>query len=344
MSDKPLINRNQPEIKQDSIVIFKPKGGKKQLDVRLKDNTIWLRQEQIAELFGTKRPAITKHLQNIFHSNELSEKAVCSILERTASDGKRYKTRYYTLDAIISIGYRVNSKRATDFRIWATNVLRKYLTSGYVLNERKLLKQSSDRLFKMQKTINLVCARAALPALRGMEQELFSIIGDYATSLQLLYQYDEKKLFSKGRKRARYRLTYEESIEIIAKIRAELVRKKEASVLFGSEVGDKFKGALGSITQTFDGYELYHSLEEKAAHLLYLIIKDHPFVDGNKRIGSILFIYYLDKNHALFTKTGERAINDTALTALALLIAVSEPKEKDVMISLIMRIIAWPKN
>ena len=134
------------------------------------------------------------------------------------------------------------------------------------------------------------------------------------------------------------------SIEIIAKIRAELVRKKEASVLFGSEVGDKFKGALGSITQTFDGYELYHSLEEKAAHLLYLIIKDHPFVDGNKRIGSILFIYYLDKNHALFTKTGERAINDTALTALALLIAVSEPKEKDVMISLIMRIIAWPKN
>jgi len=315
------------EIQKGEIVIYKSKDGP-QLEVRMEEDTVWLTQKQISLLFDTQRPAITKHLNNIFKSGELNKNSVSSILEHTAADGKTYKTQFYNLDAIISVGYRVNSKRATQFRIWATRTLKEHLVSGYTFNEKRLL-QSQNQLKELQGAINFLQEKAKHELLAGQGQEILNLLAHYSKTLTLLEQYDKEKLLTVRRAKEKFALEYLEASKVIEEIKKELIAKKEASDLFGKDPSDKFRGILGNLYQTFGGKELYSSLEEKAAHLLYFIIKDHPFVDGNKRIGSFLFVYFLNKNVFLYKENGEKKINNNALTALALLIAVSDPKEKD---------------
>jgi death-on-curing family protein len=255
-------------------------------------------------------------------------------LEQVAADGKIRKMNLYNLDMIISVGYRVNSKRATQFRIWATKTLKEHLIKGYTINEKRLL-QARNQLQELQGTISFLQEKSTHKLLSGQEQEILSLLANYSKTLTLLEQYDKEKLFIIKKTKGKFVLKYEDAVNVISEIKKNLVARKEASDLFGQENSDKFKGILGSIYQTFNRKELYHSLEEKSAHLLYFIIKDHPFVDGNKRIASFLFVYFLDKNNFLYRKTGEKKINDNALTALALLIAVSDPKEKDKLIKII---------
>lgn len=321
------------EFKKGEIIIFKtPKGP--ELRVRIREETVWLTQAQIALLFDTQRSAITKHLNNIFEIGELNKKSVSSILEHTAADGKTYKTQFYNLDVIISVGYRVNSARATQFRIWATKTLKNHLIKGYTVNEKRLL-EAREKFRELQNTIAFLQAKSRKELLTGQAQEILNLLAEYAKTLTILDQYDKGKLKKPKGAKTIFILQYDTAREIIKKIKKELIEKKEAGDLFGQEYGEKLKGILGSILQTFDGRELYRSIKEKAAHILYLIIKDHPFADGNKRIGSFLFIYFLDRNNFLYRESGEKKINDNALIALALLIAVSDPKEKDTMIKVI---------
>jgi len=326
--------KTKSKIKKGEIIIYKTSKNEVGLDVRFEGETVWLTQNQIALLFGTQRPAVTKHLNNIFKSGELDKKSVSSILEHTAVDGKIYKIQFYALDAIISVGYRVSSKKATKFRIWATNVLKRHLIHGFTLNQKRLL-EAQDKFKKLQQTILFLKEKSGHKLLAGQEREILGLLEKYSKTLSLLEQYDTEKLQLSRAGKGKFVLSYDVAVEIIVELKKELVSKKEAGGLFGQEYGDKFKGILGNIWQTFGGKELYGSLEEKAAHLLYFIIKDHPFTDGNKRIGSFLFVYFLDKNNFLYKETGEKKINDNALTALVLLVAVSDPKEKEKLIKII---------
>ncbi len=287
------MTKKTDEFGQDKIVIYRSKGGHTEIEVKLEEDTLWLTQSQIAILFGTQRPAITKHLHNIFECGELDKKAVCSILEHTAADGKKYKTQFYNMDMIISIGYRVNSKRATQFRIWATKILKDYLVQGYSLNQKRLQDQTA-KFTALQEAINFMKAKSTYPELYGKTEEILSLLNDYSKSLTLLNQYDERAIPLVKGKKPKYTLSYEECRDLIRQVKSKLVEKNEAGELFGQEVENKFKGTLGAIYQTFDKEELYPSIEEKAANLLYLTIKDHPFTDGNKRIGSLLFLHFLE--------------------------------------------------
>jgi len=327
------MKKQENNFQKGEIVIYKAKEGPV-LEVRLEKETVWLTQKQIASLFGTQRPAITKHLNNIFKSGELKENSVGSILEHTAADGKIYKTRFYNLDAVISIGYRVNSRRATGFRIWATKQLKDYLIKGYAINKKRLL-QAESRFNDLKETIDFLKNKSKHELLSGQEQEILDLLANYSKTLTLLEQYDTEKLHLVENGKGKFVLIYKIACSIIQELKKDLLAKKEASDLFGQEYGDKFKAILGNICQTFGKKELYASIEEKAAHLLYFVIKDHSFADGNKRIGSFLFVYFLDKNKYLYRESGEKKINDNALTAIALLIAISDPKEKDKMIKII---------
>jgi len=334
----------EEDFNKGEIVIYKSKEGPK-LEVQLKEETLWLTQEQIALLFGTQRPAITKHLKNIFESGELDEKVACSVLEHTTQHGaikgktQTKKVKYYNLDAIISVGYRVNSQRATQFRIWATNTLKEHLIKGYTVNEKRLL-QAQSNLKELQETISFLQDKSQSELFAGQEQEILNLLTNYSKTLSLLEQYDKEKLSLIKNAKDSFVLKYEDAFNVIIKLKKELIAKKEASDLFGKETSNRFKAILGSIYQTFNKKELYPSLEEKAAHLLYFIIKDHPFVDGNKRIASFLFVYFLDKNNFLYRKTGEKKINDNTLTTLALLIAISNPNDKEKIIKIITNLIA----
>ncbi len=321
-------------LKDAGIVIYQTNDGSVELKVKLEGETLWLTQYQIAFLFDTKRPAITKHLNNIFKSYELNKNSVCSILEHTAADGKAYKTQFYNLDAIISVGYRVNSKRATQFRIWATKVMKDYLVQGYAINQKRLFEQT-EKFKALQQIINFLKDKSKYPELQDKTEELFSLFEDYSKSLTILNQYDEGSLTLVKEKTPHYVLTYKECKDLIETIKTNLIKKNEASALFGQEVNKQSESIVGATYQTFDREELYQSIEEKAANLLYLIIKDHPFVDGNKRIGSLLFLHFLAKNNYLLKQNNEKKINDNTIVALALLIANSLPQEKEVMINII---------
>jgi prophage maintenance system killer protein len=332
-------NLYPPKLKErrgKQIVIYKAKTGP-ELQVNLQKDSIWLTQIQIASLFNIERSVITKHLRNIFQEDELDKKSVCAIFAHTASDGKNYQTQYYNLDVVISVGYRVNSKQATQFRIWATKVLKKHLLDGYTINEKRLKESRNLKLKEMEKAVALLHRVMNVKQLNNIEsQGLLKVITDYTQTWILLQQYDEGKLkLPKTTGKALAKLDYEESQKAFQQLKFELRSKKEASDLFGQERGPAFQGIIGNLYQTFGGKEVYPSLEEKAAHLLYFIIKDHPFIDGNKRVGSFLFILFLVKNNYLLNKKGERKINDNALVALALLIAESDPREKDVIIALV---------
>ena len=323
------------EIKKGEIIIYKTPDNKVQVNVSLDKETVWLRQEEIAKIFSTERSAITKHINNILKSGELEEKSNVQKWNIAKSDKP---VKFYNLDMIISVGYRVNSKRATQFRVWATKTLKDYLVKGYAINEKRLL-EAKNKFNELQTAVDFLQKESKHELLAGQEQEILNLLADYSKTLTLLEQYDREKLSMSKSGKGKFILDSAVAVNVIFEIKKELMVKKEASELFGIDAQNRLSGILGNILQTFDKKELYPSIEEKASHLLYFIIKDHPFVDGNKRIGSFLFIYFLDKNKYLYRENGEKKINDNALTALSLLIAVSDPKEKDKLIKIITNLI-----
>ena len=324
---------------QNKIVIYKTAKNEVELSVRFENESVWLDGRQMALLFGTQRPAVVKHINNIYKAKELNSKQTCSILEQVAVDGKLRKINLYNLDVIISVGYRVNSARATQFRIWATKTLKSYLLNGYAINERRIL-EAKEKFAELQTAIAFLQEKSKSELLVGQEGEILNLIAGYAKTLSLLEQYDKGNIEAAKGSKSSLILKYVDCIKIIAKVRMDLIAKNQASDLFGNERDENFEGITGALYQTFSGNELYPTLEDKAAHLLYLIIKDHPFSDGNKRIGAFLFVYFLDKTNSLYRDSGERKINDNALTALALLVAQSDRKEKEVMIKIIKSLIA----
>ncbi|MBU1179452.1 type II toxin-antitoxin system death-on-curing family toxin [Patescibacteria group bacterium] len=315
------------------IVIYKSKDNRAELRVKLEKENIWLDAHQMAQIFGTQRPAVVKHINNIYKTKELDKNSTCSILEQVAADKKIRKMNLYNLDMILSVGYRVNSKHATQFRVWATGVLRNYIVKGVVINEKRI---KETRLKELEGAIKLLKSAQNKQLSRDETAGLLSVITDYADSWILLQKYDEDKLkIQKGRTSGIKSIAYEFAGQAIEKLKQDLLKKKEAADIFGQERDRGLESILKNLEQSFGGKRLYPSIEEKAAHLLYFIIKNHPFVDGNKRIGSFLFVVFLSQNNYLTDKKGEKKINDNALVALALLVAESKPSEKDVMLALI---------
>lgn len=334
------------EGQEKRIEIYRGVDGEVVFDVDAEEATIWATPEQMASIFGVQRPAIVKHLSNIYKSGELELDATCSKKEQVQFEGGRRVTRekkIYNLDAIISVGYRVNSKKATNFRIWATSVLKKFVTDGVAVNERRLEtlreKRELKKLHNVEEMMGLVrrlTARNELGA--GEANGIIEVISKYAGSFKTLEEYDDGHIdlsFMSTRKRVR-ELTVETCISAVEQLRSSV----GGSDLFGKQRSGSFEGSLTAIFQSFDGKELYPSVPEKAANLLYFIIKDHPFYDGNKRIGALLFILFLTLNDYHLTKQGETKISDRALTAIALLIAESEPKEKSLIISLVCKLLS----
>lgn len=315
------------------IVIYKTSKGP-ELEVNLQKETVWLDTHQIAVLFSVDRTGIVRHVSNIYKTGELDKNSTCAKIAQVAKDGKIREMDIYNLDMILSVGYRVNSKQATQFRIWATKTLKDYLTKGYAINEKRLL-GAQEKFKELQGVISFLQEKSKHELLSGQEHEILSLLANYSKTLTLLEQYDKDKLAVSKKGKGKFILNYEEAKNVIDALKKDLIAKKEAGDLFGQEYEGKLAGIIGNIYQTFGGKELYSSLEEKAAHLLYFIIKDHPLADGNKRTASFLFVYFLDKNNFLYRDTGEKKINDNALTALALLIAISNPKDKEVMVKII---------
>ncbi len=332
------------DFKNGKIVIYKTYGNKVELKVALKEETIWLTQTQIASIFDSERSVITKHLRNIFKEGELHEDMVCAFFAHTTKHGaikgktQTQNVKFYNLDAIISVGYRVNSQIATQFRIWATKILNKYLVKGYTINEKCLLEEK-NKFHELQEIIFFLQEQSKRELLKGQEIEILNLLANYSKTLSLLEKYDEGRLCEQKGAKTKFILKYEACQKIITELKKELTFKKETGNLFGRERDGSFKGMIKGLYQTFDKKELYPTIEDKASHLLYFIIKDHPFSDGNKRSAAFLFVYFLDKTNYLFKKSGERKINDNALTALALLIAESDPKDKEVMIKIIKNLI-----
>ena len=318
-------------MQSQNIVIYTDEDGNIKLDVSISDNTVWLRQNQMEELFGRERSNITKHIGNVFKEGELDEKSNVQNLHIANSDKP---VKFYSLDVIISVGYRVKSKRGTQFRIWANKVLKDYLIKGYAVNQKRLDNKS---LHELTATIELVRKSIEAKELGSDEAKgLFDIIGRYAKTWALLQAYDSDAINEReGTTGQRFILDYDEAKGAISELKSDLMAKGDATELFGNEKAGEFKGALLSIYQTFGGVELLPSVEEKAANLLYYIIKDHPFSDGNKRIGSFLFILFLHKNAVAYKPNGEPKINDNALVSLALLVASSDAAQKGLMIKLI---------
>ncbi len=322
------------------IVIYKDTEGP-ELSVRFDNDTVWLSQAEMAKLFQKNVPTINEHIKNIFKEAELSQDSVIRKFRITAKDGKTYNVNYYNLDVIISVGYRVKSKRGTQFRIWATSKLRDYILKGFAVNKDRLKEKDGQASLKeYEKAITLLQSAVETRRLAGYEKELLNIILDYSKTWILLNQYDHNQLLIENTTKKSSALDYDKVKKSIEQFVVRIQKDtKRVNSLFGKEVGNKLAAVLGSIEQTYDSKQLYPSLEEKAAHLLYFAIKDHPFADGNKRIGSLLFLLYLVENHRVYNKRGERLISDNALTALALLIAESKPDHKDIMVKLVANMI-----
>ncbi len=320
----------------EQIEIYKSGNSEIEIRVQFEKDTVWLTQKQIAMVFGTEVPAINKHIKNLIKEGELIEQATVSKMEIVQEEGKRRVNRsvdIYNLDMIISVGYRVNSGRATQFRIWATQRLKDYLIKGYAINQQ--------RLEQLNQIVSVIQQSGTSDSLQLKEAKgLLEILGNYTQSFILLNQYDSNNLSTeKLNENITYEIKYKEAKAAITELKTQLIEKKEATELFGNEKDNGFNSSLQSVVQTFDGNYLYASIEEQAAHLLYFIIKNHSFNDGNKRIGAFLFIWFLEKNKHRFKKSGELKINDNALVALALLVAQSNPDDKDVMIKLVINLI-----
>ena len=323
----------------DNIVIYQPDDGLSGVEVRLRDETVWLSQAQMAALFDKDSDTIGLHLKNIYQSGELIDSATTgksSVVQQEGERQVRRNIKVYNLDAIISVGYRVNSKKGTQFRIWASNILKRYLVQGYALNEQKLQTQQ-QKLTDLKQAIELSSRLFQQKDLTASEsQGILSILEQYSHALTVLDDYDHQRLQVTGIQQAgQRRISYDEAIQQI-----RLWREREKlGGLFGNEKDDSFKSSLETIYQTFGGKELYPSIEEKAANLLYFIVKNHSFSDGNKRIAAALFVWFLARHDYLLNTHGEKRIADNALVAFTLLIAESKPEEKDTMVKVIINLI-----
>lgn len=319
------MNKNMATDKQDSLIFYKSEDGNIQLNVKLEKDTVWLTQSQMSNLFGVDRTVIVRHIRNIYKSAELCEDATCAKNAQVQEEGGRTVRRtipYYNLDMIISVGYRVNSKNATQFRIWATSILKQYLIKGYAINDQRL-QQLGEVIRIMKRSQNELDAK-----------QIFSVIENYNTALTLLDDYDHQCMKRPEGSKATYVLSYEECRKLI-----DQMRFNADSDLFGHEKDDSFKGSIGNIYQSFGGEDVYPTLEEKAANLLYFVTKNHSFSDGNKRIAATIFLYFLDKNGILYDENGHKRIADYTLVALTIMIAESRIEEKEMMISIIMNCI-----
>lgn len=319
------MNKNMATDKQDSLVFYKSEDGNIQLNVKLEKDTVWLTQSQMSNLFGVDRTVIVRHIRNIYKSAELCEDATCAKNAQVQEEGGRTVRRtipYYNLDMIISVGYRVNSKNATQFRIWATSILKQYLIKGYAINDQRL-QQLGEVIRIMKRTQNELDAKQVL-----------SVIENYNTALTLLDDYDHQCMKRPEGSKATYVLSYEECRNLI-----DQMRFNADSDLFGHEKDNSFKGSIGNIYQSFGGKDVYPTLEEKAANLLYFVTKNHSFSDGNKRIAATIFLYFLDKNGILYDENSNKRIADYTLVALTIMIAESRIEEKEMMISIIMNCI-----
>jgi prophage maintenance system killer protein len=329
------------EINRGEIILYKDAFGP-EIMVGFQNDTVWLTQAEMAKLFEKNVKTISEHISLIYKENEL-QKEKTSFKQANSGNsgiGLNKPVNLYNLDVIISVGYRVKSKRGTQFRIWATNRLRDYLLKGYSVNEKRLKEEHSLKIKELEQTTKLFQNVLENRRAEGYEKDLLKIITDYANTWAVLNLYDKGELGVENVSKQKSKtLEYDGVRKAITKFKERLGVKKEAGDLFGQEVGGKFQGVLGSIGQTFGAKDLYPSIEEKAAHLLYFCVKDHPFADGNKRIGSLLFLIFLVENNFLINKKGERKINDTALAALTLLVAESDPKQKDVMVKLIINLV-----
>lgn len=322
------------------IIIYKAANNETQVNIVFDNNTLWLNQKQIAEVFGTAVPAINKHIKNIIKESELQPEATISKMETVQIEGSRKVTRtldFYNLDMIISIGYRVNSNKATQFRIWATQRLKDYLVKGYTLNEKRL-NELNYKYSELQNAIKLASNAGNVENLSSNEAKgILKVIQEYAYALETLDKYDHQNLTIEtlSSEEKINKLTYDEAI------RQVLIWRdfQNAGNLFGNEKDKSFKSSLETIYQTFDGIDLYPSFEEKAANLLYFVVKNHSFSDGNKRIAAGLFVYFLDMNSKLLNESGNKRIGDNALVAITIMIAESKSEEKDIMTKLVVNLI-----
>ena len=322
---------------ENKIVIYQTEDGQTQIDVRLENETVWLTQAQMAELFETDRTSIVRHINNIYRADELEREATCAKIAQVQTEGKRQVTRtipYFNLDMIISVGYRVNSKRGVKFRQWANRVLKEYLVKGYAVNER-IRKEQIGELRQLVGMLGRTIQNQTLLS-NDETNALFEVVTDYTYALDTLDNYDYERLtIDKTTKQEPFHATYENAMEAISGLR----EKFGGSSLFGNEKDDSFKSSIGQIYQTFGGEELYPSVEEKAAMLLYLVTKNHSFSDGNKRIAATLFLWFLNNNGILYREDGSKRLADNTLVALTLMIAESKTEEKDVMVKVVVNLI-----
>ena len=324
-------------MKQDQIVIYQTEDGQTQIDVRLENETVWLTQAQMAELFQKTPQNITMHIQNAYKEGELDKSSTCKEYLQVREEGKRMVKRlqkFYDLDVIISVGYRVKSKRGTAFRIWARKVLKEYLVKGYAVNQRI----HREQIGELRQLVGVLGRTIQKQPLISTDETnaLFEVVTDYTYALDTLDNYDYERLtIEKTTKEEPFHATYENAMEAIKGLR----EKFGSSSLFGNEKDDSFKSSIGQIYQTFGAEELYPSVEEKAAMLLYLVTKNHSFSDGNKRIAATLFLWFLNNNGILYREDGSKRLTDSTLVALTLMIAESKTEEKDVMVKVVVNLI-----
>ena len=327
-------------MEENKIIIYQTDDGQTQIDVRLENETVWLTQAQMAALFQKDRTVITRHINNVFNEGELNREEVCAKFAHTtrhgAIEGKQQiqETALYNLDVIISVGYRVKSKRGTAFRIWARKIIKDYLVKGYAVNERI----RKEQIGELRQLVGMLGRTIQSQPLLSTDETnaLFEVVTNYTYALDILDNYDYERLtIDKTTKEEPFHATYENAMEAINGLRD----KFGGSVLFGNEKDDSFKSSIGQIYQTFGGEELYPSVEEKAAMLLYLVTKNHSFSDGNKRIAATLFLWFLNNNHILYREDGSKRLADNTLVALTLMIAESKTEEKDVMVKVVVNLI-----
>ena len=325
---------------QGELVVYQTEDGQTSVDVRLEEETVWLSQGQMVELFQKTKQNISLHIRNIFREGELQEDAVVKEYLTTASDGKHYKIKLYNLDVIISVGYRVKSPQGTRFRIWATSVLKDHLVKGYTFNQKRLVEKGFGEVRQVIDLLKSTLQNHELVTDEG--SAILDIVNSYSRTWQLLWQYDEDSLATVKKEGQKQQVPLELAAArtAIASLRENLLQKGEATDIFGHERGDGLSGILGAVQQTFGGRDLYPTVEEKAANLLYFMIKDHPFTDGNKRIGSFLFLVFLQINGFSVAQIPD----NRGLVALTLLTASSDPDQKDVLIRLIVNLLMEEKS
>jgi prophage maintenance system killer protein len=324
------MNATVPAGPRGEVALYEAPDGAVKLNVRLEHDNVWLSLDQIAALFERHKSVVSRHLRNVFNEGELHRNSVVAKNATTAADGKVYQIEYFNLDAILSVGYRVNSRRGTQFRIWATAVLRDHLVKGYTANE--------NRLRDLNRTLRLAADTARRRDLSGDEAKaLLAVVGDYSQALSLLDDYDHKRIVKPtSAARITHALTYDEALRIVERLRSQF----QPSDVFGVEKDRGLAGALGAVMQTFDGKDLYPGLEEKAANLLYFLVKNHAFVDGNKRIAAALFLWFLERNACLLKEDGTPRVSNATLVAITLMIAESRPDEREMLTGIVMHLLA----